>query len=307
MHYYSHNIGEYRKDTTHLTLLEHGIYRMLIDSYYMNEGPLEANDATLMRTHCVRTAEEREAYQNVINDFFDEEDGYYRHDGCDKVLNKIFEKSLKAKQSAEARWAKKNKGSKKKTSEGNANALRTECEGDASDMLPNYPKPINPLTQKESSSAELSLSEDKSSDSDPDDMRLAEYILLNVKRVVPKTRQPNLTKWANTIRLMRERDSLTREEIAQVFTWANNNRFWQLNILSPDKLREKFPRLSAEKDNEYANRTRSGGQPTSTGSVTEQSTVGRAAAASERKRQEIRARHGHGVRTGSGGVVGSHG
>lgn len=45
----------------------------------------------------------------------------------------------------------------------------------------------------------------------------------------------------------------------------------------------------------------------STGSVTEQSTVGKAAAAAERKRQEILARHGRGPGTGDGRPVGADG
>ena len=37
MHYYQHNIADYRKDTIHLTLLEHGVYRQLLDQYYLTQ------------------------------------------------------------------------------------------------------------------------------------------------------------------------------------------------------------------------------------------------------------------------------
>ena len=40
MHYYKFNIADYRKDTTHLSMLEHGIYRTLIDWYYLDEKPI---------------------------------------------------------------------------------------------------------------------------------------------------------------------------------------------------------------------------------------------------------------------------
>jgi uncharacterized protein YdaU (DUF1376 family) len=49
MHHYQHHIGDYRRDTMHLTLLEHGVYRQLIDLYYLQEKPLDAN---AMRKKC---------------------------------------------------------------------------------------------------------------------------------------------------------------------------------------------------------------------------------------------------------------
>lgn len=42
---------------------------------------------------------------------------------------------------------------------------------------------------------------------------------------------------------MRERDKRTRREIAALFAWANADGFWQSNILSPGKLREKWDQL----------------------------------------------------------------
>ena len=116
MHYYQFNIADYRKDTSHLSLLEHAIYRLLLDTYYLNEEPLTRDKKKLMRTHCVRNAEEVRAFENVLNDYFEEtEDGYF-HGKCAEELEKIYEKSAKAKASAEARWNKKNnknKGSKR--------------------------------------------------------------------------------------------------------------------------------------------------------------------------------------------------
>ncbi len=142
-------------------------------------------------------------------------------------------------------------------------------------------------------------------DSHPEDLRLAEFILSGVVDAVPKTKHPDLTKWANTIRLMRERDSLTRREIAEVFAWANKHKFWRLNILSPESLREKFARLSAEKETDHAGSNSHTERPGA--SVTEQSTVGRASAAAERKRQEVLARYGHGTGSGHDRPVESNG
>ncbi len=81
-----------------------------------------------------------------------------------------------------------------------------------------------------------------------EDMRLAEFILEGVLQVSPDFKKPKtLDKWANTIRLMREQDKLEHRHIAEVFKFANLDSFWKTNILSPEKLREKFAQLSAKK------------------------------------------------------------
>jgi len=116
LHYYQFSIGDYRRDTTHLTLLEHGIYRQLLDTYYLSESPLCADDAILMRTHSIRTPDEIQAYKNVINDFFFLHENAYHHKGCDKIIEKYRAKSEKASLSARARWDK------------DANALRTQSD-----------------------------------------------------------------------------------------------------------------------------------------------------------------------------------
>ena len=68
MHYYQFNIADYRKDTAHLTLLEHGIYRQLLDSYYLDEKPIETK--SVMRRLQIATDEEKKAFENVLSDFF---------------------------------------------------------------------------------------------------------------------------------------------------------------------------------------------------------------------------------------------
>ena len=132
MHYYQFNIGDYRRDASHLTLLEHGIYRQLLDSYYLNEGPLEASEDDLMRTHCVRSADEMQAFKNVLRDFFFWVDGKLIHRGCEKIIAGYHSKSDKARASANARWS----GS-------HANALPTQSEGNANHKpITNNHKPI---------------------------------------------------------------------------------------------------------------------------------------------------------------------
>ena len=93
MYYYQHHIGDYRRDTGHLTLLEHGIYRQLLDLYYITEKPF---DASAMRLICVRTTDEEEAYKRVLNDFFVLKNGKYHHKRCQIEIEGFQSKSNKA-------------------------------------------------------------------------------------------------------------------------------------------------------------------------------------------------------------------
>ncbi len=78
------------------------------------------------------------------------------------------------------------------------------------------------------------------------DYQCAEWIYSLVKEVAPSSKKPNFESWANTVRLMRESDKLTHNDISEVFTWANQDGFWSVNILSAAKLRQKFPQLQAK-------------------------------------------------------------
>jgi uncharacterized protein YdaU (DUF1376 family) len=136
MHYYPHNIGDYRKDTSHLSLLEHGIYRQLLDSYYLDEMPLSNDLAKLMRSHSVRNADEQQALQNVLTDFFELTENGYIHKRCEDIIAKFHGKSESARASAMARWAKQHK-------DVDANALPTQSEGNANHKpITNNHKPI---------------------------------------------------------------------------------------------------------------------------------------------------------------------
>jgi uncharacterized protein YdaU (DUF1376 family) len=101
----------------HLTLLEHGAYRQLIDLYYLNECELNAN---AMRLVCARNADEVQAVESVLNEFFVKTDKGYKHKRCEAEIAKYKNKSIKASASANARWTANN-----------ANAMRRQCEGNA--------------------------------------------------------------------------------------------------------------------------------------------------------------------------------
>lgn len=80
-----------------------------------------------------------------------------------------------------------------------------------------------------------------------EDLRLAEWMYQKIKITVPSAKAPNFKTWADKIRLMRERDNRTIREIAELFDWANKDSFWCVNILSPQKLRDKWTQLDAKR------------------------------------------------------------
>jgi uncharacterized protein YdaU (DUF1376 family) len=151
MHYYTHNINDYLADTTHLSLLEHGVYRRLLDLYYQQEQAICKDHANVMRKLCVRTADEMQAFENVLNDFFTATDDGYIHTRCEKEIAAYHEKAEKAKKSAKARWgnAPSDTNAKPKQCDNDAividadaNAMRTHTEHNANGMLTNNHKPI---------------------------------------------------------------------------------------------------------------------------------------------------------------------
>nr|HIL74272.1 DUF1376 domain-containing protein [Rhodospirillales bacterium] len=76
MHYYKFNIADYRKDTVHLSPIEHYIYRQLIDTYYLDEKPISLDTKTILRKLRLST-NHAEELDNVLADFFTKKKGGY--------------------------------------------------------------------------------------------------------------------------------------------------------------------------------------------------------------------------------------
>lgn len=97
MHYYTHNIADYRKDTGHLTMLEHGIYRALIDWYYLDEEPIPRETQVVIRRLRLGSESDIAALKNVLSDFFElHEDGYHQS-RCDQELKVYKQKAARNK------------------------------------------------------------------------------------------------------------------------------------------------------------------------------------------------------------------
>ena len=111
-----------------------------------------------------------------------------------------------------------------------------------------YPKPSPNQEQEQEQEQEQDKTSCRTLRSDEQDSALATWTWKLIHDLQPTRKGPNLEKWANTFRLMRERDGRTEADIRALFAWANANDFWQSNILSPQKLREHWDTLKLKKD-----------------------------------------------------------
>ena len=121
MHYYQFNISDYKSHTEHLEPLEDLAYRRMLDWCYLHESPLPKDKKDIARLIRMRT--HSDCIASVLREFFTtDKDGNYINKRVFMEISKVNEKSSKARESAKARWAK---------ASSDANALQTECEGNA--------------------------------------------------------------------------------------------------------------------------------------------------------------------------------
>ena len=82
-------------------------------------------------------------------------------------------------------------------------------------------------------------------------LRLAQKLQNNLINDFPsEMKRVNIEKWADTFRLIEERDQQTIAAIAYVLDWLTTNSFWFGNIRSASKLRTQFEKLKFEIKNE---------------------------------------------------------
>lgn len=93
-------------------------------------------------------------------------------------------------------------------------------------------------------------------------LKLAELLFKGIKENNPNANKPNLDKWANTFRLMMEKDKRAGKDIQDLILWSQSHSFWYKNILSADKMRDQFERLYLEMndDNKKPFKLINGGQ-----------------------------------------------
>jgi uncharacterized protein YdaU (DUF1376 family) len=126
MHSYTRHLGDYAKDTRHLTLLEHGAYNVLMDWCYASERALPNDEAMLYRICAAFTKPEQLAVMSVLQQFFQEQPDGWIQKRIEQELMKAHEKRGKAKDAALTRW---HADAMRTHSNGNADAMQTHSEG----------------------------------------------------------------------------------------------------------------------------------------------------------------------------------
>lgn len=89
MNYYERHLGDYARDASHLTMLEHGAYTLLLDRYYTTEQGIPADQAH--RVCRARSRDEKEAVDTVLAEFFTLRDGVHHQKRVDAEIERYSE------------------------------------------------------------------------------------------------------------------------------------------------------------------------------------------------------------------------
>lgn len=121
MNYYERHLGDYAKDTAHLSMLEHGAYNLLLDRYYSTETGIPASQAH--RLARARTKEEKQAVDDVLGEFFTLSGDVWINKRADEEVAKAQVKINAAKENG------KKGGRPKKPSSGSENETQQKPAG----------------------------------------------------------------------------------------------------------------------------------------------------------------------------------
>ena len=75
------------------------------------------------------------------------------------------------------------------------------------------------------------------------DMKGAKFLLTRIQEHSPHISDKHIDQWANTIRLIRERDNKTNQQITDAIYFAVEDNFWHGVILSANALRRNMDKL----------------------------------------------------------------
>ena len=89
MNYYQHHIGDFMRDTAHLSPVEECFYRRALDWYYVNEKPLPLELNQVHRYLRANTKTDKQAVSTVLSDFFKKTASGFVHSRCEIELEKF--------------------------------------------------------------------------------------------------------------------------------------------------------------------------------------------------------------------------
>ena len=140
MIFYPRYPGDYLRDTGHLSIVDHGVYNLLLDVYYSTEKPLPLEENAIFRLVRASKRSEKSSVLNILNEFWVRTNDGWINERAAKEIAKARKKSEVARDSARSRW--------------NADAMQTHSERNADAMLPRtIPITTSKKTHPDSSSS----------------------------------------------------------------------------------------------------------------------------------------------------------
>lgn len=248
--YFSHDYNARSDEKIKLLIRKHGmigygVFWSIIEDLY--------NNANALRLDIEGIAFDLRVDENMIksiindSDLFVINDGYFGSQSVERRLNERNLKSKKASISASYRWKK---------NENDANAMRTQCDGNA--KKERKVKKMKYIKRKKIKYAKLLLSQIKISDFEninPDYYEIAvsfqNLFRENLKQSGASTKTVDRMKGGaiDDIRLTIESDGYTVEDLRQVYKFLQVDDFWKTNILSISKLRKQMAQLKLKMSN----------------------------------------------------------
>lgn len=138
MHYYDFNIGDYRRDTYHLTPMEHYIYRTLLDWQYLEEVAIPNEKHVLFKKLRITENEENEL-ENVLREFFFLDENGWKNRRVFEQIEKINTVSRKKSEAGKLGGRPKNNNPKANEKQKKADGFFPESKTKAKKS---YPEPI---------------------------------------------------------------------------------------------------------------------------------------------------------------------
>lgn len=166
------------------------------------------------------------------------DDALELHDWYD-YAGKLME-TRKANRERQRRY-RESKKQQETNAERNANVTRDVTVTKSERHAPTVPNPTVPNHTIDSNNVA------KKFDDDSIPMKLALHLKKEILNQDPTTKTPDdLTRWATEADRMIRLDKRDPEEAAHLITWAQNDSFWQANILSMAKFRKQYDTLKRQ-------------------------------------------------------------
>jgi uncharacterized protein YdaU (DUF1376 family) len=149
MNYYARHLGDYAKDTKHLSLIEHGAYTLLLDWCYNAEKGVPGDREVVYRLAAAVTKQERAAVDKVVSEFFQPwSDGTLRNKRVEAEILKAKSLGDKNRDNANKRWGKTPTNGMPEGCAGDASALPPQSDGNATRARNQQPVTNTPVTNE---------------------------------------------------------------------------------------------------------------------------------------------------------------